>query len=182
MSKGIHLLVLKWFRLNSRKSLIWKHYLLLKSRISQKKIFLSTNEERLMQWHDLKQLDAPKRSNEWMVMHDFSGLPRLRIYIATSPIVQAVDHWVDFGGDFWHKIIELRKLLRRLDYFIMRKKKHHWKNGQIETMRRIDDEENCKLRNHKIRTNDDFYKVAMSYLYYFNSGLNHISLGSMPSY
>ena len=107
----------------------------------------------------------------------------LRSHGVTSRIVYTVDHGVEFGGDCWYKIVELRKLLKGFGCFIIQnRKKHPEENAHLERSHRTDDEEFYIPRIHTIKTNDEFYTEAMNYLYYYNCVRKHSSLGRIPPY
>jgi len=107
----------------------------------------------------------------------------LRSHGVTVRIVYTVDHGVEFGGDCWYKIVELRKLLRGFGCFIIQnRKKHPEENSQLERSHKTDDEEFYIPRVHTITTNDQFYREAFNYLYYYNCVRKHSSLGRIPPY
>jgi gas vesicle protein len=107
----------------------------------------------------------------------------LRSHGVTVRIVYTVDHGVEFGGDCWYKIVELRKLLKGFGCFIIQnRKKHPEENSHLERSHKTDDDEFYIPRIHTITTNDQFYKEAFNYLYYYNCVRKHSSLGRIPPY
>jgi len=107
----------------------------------------------------------------------------LRSHGVTSRIVYTVDHGVEFGGDCWYKIVELRKLLAGFGCFIIQnRKKHPEENAHLERSHRTDDEEFYMPRIHTIQTGEQFYQEAFNYLYYYNCVRKHSSLGGIPPY
>jgi len=107
----------------------------------------------------------------------------LRSHGVRARIVYTVDHGVEFGGDCWYKIVELRKLLKEFGCFIIQNRKRHpEENAHLERSHRTDDEEFYMPRIHTINTNDEFYKEAMNYLYYYNCVRKHSSLGRIPPF
>lgn len=107
----------------------------------------------------------------------------LRGHGVKTRIVYTVDHGVEFGGDCWYKLVELRKLLSGFGCFIIQNhKKHPEENAHLERSHRTDDEEFYMPRIHTIMTNDQFYREAMNYIYYYNCVRKHSSLGNIPPY
>lgn len=107
----------------------------------------------------------------------------LRSHGVTVRIVYTVDHGQEFGGDCWYKIVELRKLLSGFGCFIIQnRKKHPEENSHLERSHKTDDDEFYIPRIHTITTNDQFYKEAFNYLYYYNCVRKHSSLGRIPPY
>ena len=107
----------------------------------------------------------------------------LRSHGVTSRIVYTIDHGVEFGGDCWYKIVELRKLLKGFGCFIIQNRlKHPEENAHLERSHRTDDEEFYMPRIHTIKTGEQFYEEAFNYLYYYNCVRKHSSLGRMPPY
>jgi transposase len=107
----------------------------------------------------------------------------LRSHGVTARIIYTVDHGVEFGGDCWYKIVELRKLLSGFGCFIIQnRKKHPEENAHLERSHKTDDDEFYIPRIHTIKTYDQFYKEAFNYLYYYNCVRKHSSLGRIPPY
>ncbi|MBI4225541.1 transposase [Candidatus Roizmanbacteria bacterium] len=107
----------------------------------------------------------------------------LRSHGVTARIVYTVDHGVEFGGDCWYKIVELRKLLGGFGCFVIQnRKKHPEENAHLERSHKTDDDEFYIPRIHTITTQDQFYREAMNYLYYYNCVRKHSSLGRIPPY
>jgi len=107
----------------------------------------------------------------------------LRSHGVTVRIVYTVDHGVEFGGDCWYKIVELRKLLKGFGCFIIQnRKKHPEENAHLERSHKTDDDEFYIPRIDMITTNDQFYQEAMNYLYYYNCVRKHSSLGRIPPF
>ncbi|MCA9371559.1 integrase core domain-containing protein [Candidatus Woesebacteria bacterium] len=105
----------------------------------------------------------------------------LRSHGVTTRIVYTMDHGQEFGGDCWYKIVELRKLLKGFGCFLIQNRKRHpEENAHLERSHRTDDEEFYMPRIHTITTNDEFYKEAMNYLYYYNYVRKHSILGRIP--
>src|SRR3989339_2145264 len=100
-----------------------------------------------------------------------------RSHGVTSNIVYTVDHGVEFGGDCWWKITELRHLLRGFSCSIIQnQKKHPEQNAHLERSHRTDDEEFYIPRILSIKNTQEFYQEAMNYLYYYNNVRKHSSL------
>lgn len=107
----------------------------------------------------------------------------LRSHGVTVRIVYTVDHGIEFGGDCWYKIVELRKLLKGFGCFIIQnRKKHPEENAHLERSHKTDDDEFYIPRIHTITTYDQFYKEAFNYLYYYNCVRKHSSLGRIPPF
>jgi hypothetical protein len=107
----------------------------------------------------------------------------LRSHGVTVRIVYTVDHGVEFGGDCWYKIVELKKLLRGFGGFVIQnRKKHPEENSHLERSHKTDDDEFYIPRIHTITTYGQFYKEAFNYLYYYNCVRKHSSLGRIPPY
>ena len=107
----------------------------------------------------------------------------LRSHGVNVRIVYTVDHGVEFGGDCWYKIVELRKLLSGFGCFIIQnRKKHPEENSHLERSHKTDDDEFYIPRIHMITNQDQFYKEAFNYLYYYNCVRKHSSLGRIPPY
>ena len=106
----------------------------------------------------------------------------LRSHGVENEIVYTVDHGVEFGGDCWWKITELRHLLRGFNCSIVQnQKKHPEQNAHLERSHRTDDEEFYMPRIQTITNNQQFYKEALNYLYYYNNVRKHSSLdGKTP--
>lgn len=87
----------------------------------------------------------------------------LRSHGVKARIVYTVDHGVEFGGECWYKLVELRKLLSGFGCFLIQnRKKHPEENAHLERSHRTDDEEFYMPRIHTIMTNDQFYREAMN--------------------
>ncbi len=106
----------------------------------------------------------------------------LRSHGVTNQIIYTVDHGVEFGGDCWWKLTELRHLLRGFGCtLIQNQKKHPEQNAHLERSHRTDDEEFYMPRIHTITNTQQFYQEAMNYLYYYNTVRKHSSLkGKTP--
>ena len=106
----------------------------------------------------------------------------LRSHGVTSNIVYTVDHGVEFGGDCWWKITELRHLLRGFGCSIIQNQKRHpEQNAHLERSHRTDDEEFYIPRILSINNTQELYQEAMNYLYYYNNVRKHSSLqGKTP--
>ncbi len=107
----------------------------------------------------------------------------LRSHGVTVRIMYTVDHGVEFGGDCWYKIVELRRLLKGFGCFIIQnRKKHPEENAHLERSHKTDDDEFYIPRIHTITTQGQFYKEAFNYLYYYNCVRKHSSLSRIPPY
>lgn len=101
----------------------------------------------------------------------------LRSHGVENEIVYTIDHGVEFGGDCWWKITELRHLLRGFGVSIIQnQKKHPEQNAHLERSHRTDDEEFYMPRIQTITDNQQFYQEALNYLYYYNNVRKHSSL------
>jgi transposase len=106
----------------------------------------------------------------------------LRSHGVQNQIVYTVDHGVEFGGDCWWKMTELRHLLSGFGVSIIQnQKKHPEQNAHLERSHRTDDEEFYMPRIQTITNKQEFYKEALNYLYYYNNVRKHSSLnGKTP--
>lgn len=106
----------------------------------------------------------------------------LRSHGVTANIVYTVDHGVEFGGDCWWKMTELRHLLKGFGCSIIQnQKKHPEQNAHLERSHRTDDEEFYIPRILSIGSTQEFYQEALNYLYYYNNVRKHSSLqGKTP--
>lgn len=106
----------------------------------------------------------------------------LRSHGVTSNIVYTVDHGVEFGGDCWWKITELRHLLKGFGASVIQnQKKHPEQNAHLERSHRTDDEEFYLPRILSINNTQELYQEALNYLYYYNNIRKHSSLkGKVP--
>ena len=94
----------------------------------------------------------------WYRSHGYKGI-----------LTFTVDHGIEFGGDCWYKVADLKKLLSGFGVkLIQNHKKCPQENAHIERSHRTDDEEFYMPRIHKIDTNHEFYTEALNYLYYYN--------------
>lgn len=107
----------------------------------------------------------------------------LRSHGVTAKIVYTVDHGNEFGGDCWYKIVELRRLLKGFGCFVIQnRKKHPEENSHLERSHKTDDDEFYIPRIHTITNQDQFYREAFNYLYYYNCVRRHSSLSRIPPY
>lgn len=106
----------------------------------------------------------------------------LRSHGVTNDIVYTVDHGVEFAGDCWWKLTELRTLLRGFNCTVIQNQKRHpEQNAHLERSHRTDDEEFYIPRILTINNTQQFYQEAMNYLYYYNNVRKHSSLeGKTP--
>lgn len=99
----------------------------------------------------------------WYRSHGYRGL-----------LTFTVDHGVEFGGDCWYKIVDLKKLLSGFGvHLIQNHKKSPQENSHLERSHRTDDEEFYMPRIHHIADNTQFYHEAFNYLYYYNCVRKH---------
>jgi transposase len=105
-----------------------------------------------------------------------------RSHGVTGNIVYTVDHGVEFGGDCWWKMTELRHLLKGFGCSVIQnQKKHPEQNAHLERSYRTDDEEFYIPRILSINSTQELYREALNYLYYYNNIRKHSSLqGKTP--
>jgi len=107
----------------------------------------------------------------------------LRSHGVTGIIVYTVDHGMEFGGDCWYKIVELRKLLSGFGCkLIQNHKKCPQENAQLERSHRTDDEEFYIPKILSIQTKEAFYQEALQYLYYYNTQRKHSGIEGKTPY
>lgn len=106
----------------------------------------------------------------------------LRSHGVTGEIIFTVDHGVEFGGDCWYKIADLKKLLGGFGCrLVQNTKRHPEENAHLERSHRTDDEEFYIPRILSIQNKQQFYKEALNYIYYYNNVRKHSSLaGQTP--
>ncbi|OGK19839.1 hypothetical protein A3C23_04000 [Candidatus Roizmanbacteria bacterium RIFCSPHIGHO2_02_FULL_37_13b] len=107
----------------------------------------------------------------------------LRSHGVTSQIIYTVDHGVEFGGDCWWKIADLKKLLSGFGCkLIQNHKKCPQENAHLERSHRTDDDEFYIPRILSITTRKEFFTEAMNYIYYYNNIRKHASLDKDTPY
>lgn len=101
----------------------------------------------------------------------------LRSHGYQRKIIFTVDHGIEFGGDCWYKIVDLKKLLSGFGVtLIQNHKASPQENAHLERSHRTDDEEFYMPRIHTIQNKTQFYQEAFNYLYYYNCVRRHSSL------
>jgi transposase len=107
----------------------------------------------------------------------------LRSHGVTCQIIYTVDHGVEFGGDCWWKIADLKKLLSGFGCkLIQNHKKCPQENAQLERSHRTDDDEFYIPRILHISNRESFFTEAMNYIYYYNNVRKHSSLNKNTPY
>jgi transposase len=107
----------------------------------------------------------------------------LRSHGVTGIIIYTVDHGMEFGGDCWYKIVELRKLLSGFGCrLIQNHKKSPQENAQLERSHRTDDEEFYIPRILSIKTKGEFYQETLQYIYYYNCVRKHSGIEGKTPY
>ena len=107
----------------------------------------------------------------------------LRSHGVTCQIIYTVDHGVEFGGDCWWKINDLKKLLSGFNCkLIQNHKKCPQENAHLERSHRTDDEEFYIPRILSIPNKETFFIEAMNYIYYYNNVRKHTSLKKQTPY
>lgn len=108
----------------------------------------------------------------WYRSHGYKGI-----------LTFTVDHGIEFGGDCWYKVADLKKLLSGFGArLIQNHKKSPQENAHIERSHRTDDEEFYMPRIHKIDDNNEFYKEAFNYLYYYNCVRSHSGINKQTPF
>jgi transposase-like protein len=107
----------------------------------------------------------------------------LRSHGVSCQIIYTVDHGVEFGGDCWWKIADLKKLLSGFGCkLIQNHKKSPQENAHLERSHRTDDDEFYIPRILHIKTRETFFTEALNYLYYYNNVRKHSSLNQKTPY
>lgn len=108
----------------------------------------------------------------WYRSHGYEGI-----------LTFTVDHGIEFGGDCWYKVADLKKLLSGFGArLIQNHKKCPQENAHLERSHRTDDEEFYIPRIHKIQDNNEFYKEAFNYLYYYNCVRTHSGINKQTPF